>query len=143
MIRDCTEFKHDGCPVTETVRVNIGVPVAIRGFADIGKVRIKCEGHEIIPGTDFPGEHDAVKEFVICQKIKVKIPVVFSATADVCKAIVNFNGCDDDSHHNNGDDGNGCCGDNNGNGCCDDDDDQGCNQNNSQGNGSDEYRRYR
>jgi len=166
---DCKEFTHDGCPVTVCKKVNIGVPVTVKGFAEVGEVRAKCAGHKIIPGTEFPGEHDAVSEFIIKQKIIVEIPLTFAAKTRICKAIVNFEksdcdkddcDCDDDGNtvgpidpdddckicHCNDDDDD----DNDDEGCnCDnDDDDDQCenqdeNQNKNRFRNRSQHRHYR
>ncbi len=73
------------CPTVGTVEVDVGVPVCVKAFAHVGKVKTECIGKaEIIPGSDCcKGKPDNVCKFVISQKIKVEIPVMFGAKTEV------------------------------------------------------------
>ena len=82
------------CPTMGVQEVEVGVPVCIKAFAHIGKVKTECVGNaEIIPGADCcKGKPDGVCKFVISQKIKVEIPVMFGAKTEIGEASVDC-GC--------------------------------------------------
>lgn len=78
------------CPTVGVAEVEVGVPVCIKAFAHVGKVKTQCIGKaDIIPDTDIcKGKPDNVCKFVISQKIKVEIPVMFGAKTEVGEASV-------------------------------------------------------
>ena len=80
------------CPTIGCKEIEISLPVAIKGFAEVGEVDTKCCGPaEIIPNSDHcPGDRDAVARFVIRQKIVVEVPVDFGVKTDVGDAMVDF-----------------------------------------------------
>ena len=65
--------------------IDIYVPVLVKGFAEVGEIQTKCEGPcSVIHGSHHcPGRHDANACFVICQKVKVEVPVTFGAITEV------------------------------------------------------------
>ena len=67
------------CPTMGVQEVEVGVPVCIKAFAHVGKVKTECIGNaEIIPGAELcKGKPDGVCKFIISQKIKIEIPVMF------------------------------------------------------------------
>jgi|GEM_PF-3008995 len=103
------EFSHNACPVLEKQELCIGVPISIRGFAEVGEVKTICGEHEVICGTnDFQGHHDAVDEFVVKQKITVEIPLTFGAKTQIGESIVLFDcekkgNCEDEDKDNEND----------------------------------------
>jgi len=79
------ECKACVCERTAEKEIDIYVPVAVKGFAELGEIRTKCEGcADIIVGTNrCPGKHDDVAHFVICQKVNIEVPVTFGAKTEV------------------------------------------------------------
>ena len=82
------------CPTMGVQEVEVGVPVCIKAFAHVGKVKTECVGNaEIIPDTEVcRGKPDSVCKFVISQKIKIEIPVMFGAKTEIGEAAIDC-GC--------------------------------------------------
>jgi len=81
-----------GCPANAFEEVTVTVPVTVRAFADVGHVDLKCMGPAMITRNcdDLPGTPYAVSKFTIRQKLRVEIPVVFGAEADVGEGHIDF-----------------------------------------------------
>lgn len=77
--------------------VVIGVPVEIKPFANVGKVHTECIGEPAISKNLCPCEEKCKEtcKFVISQKIRVEVPVMFGAKTEVGKEIIDckYNGC--------------------------------------------------
>ncbi len=73
------------CPAVGHQDVVVGVPVEIKPFADVGKIKAECMGKPIIArGTSkCEGRPNEVCKFTISQKIRVEVPVIFGAKAEV------------------------------------------------------------
>lgn len=82
------------CPTMGVQEVEVGVPVCIKAFAHVGKVKTECIGNaEIIPGAELcKGKPDGVCKFIISQKIKIEIPVMFGAKTEIGEALIDC-GC--------------------------------------------------
>lgn len=82
------------CPTMGVQEVEVGVPVCIKAFAHVGKVKTECVGNaEIIPGAETcKGTPDGVCKFIISQKIKIEIPVMFGAKTEIGEAAIDC-GC--------------------------------------------------
>lgn len=59
------------CPTMGVQEVEVGVPVCIKAFAHVGKVKTECVGNaEITSGEFCKGKPDSVCKFIISQKLK-------------------------------------------------------------------------
>lgn len=74
-----------GCSATGYQDVNVCIPVTIRPFGEVGNVKTHCEGRPFITqGCDHcPGKPGEVCKFTISQKLRVEIPVIFGAKAEI------------------------------------------------------------
>jgi hypothetical protein len=93
MKQEFKKFVNDNvCAANGIQEIEICVPVAVGGFAEVGDIYTGCDGPaEIIPNTNFcSGENDKVARFVIRQRLKVDVPVTFGASVDVGEAAVDF-----------------------------------------------------
>ncbi len=79
---------HDVCPALGFQDVVVGVPVEVRPFAKVGKVKTECIGKPVIDrsGKMCEGKHKEVCKFTISQKIRVEVPVIFGAKTEVGEA---------------------------------------------------------
>ena len=84
------------CPALGFQDVMVSVPVEVKPFAEIGKVKFQCKGKPIIKrGTKkCEGKHNETCKFTISQKMHIEVPVAFSAKTEVGPAMVDCN-CDD------------------------------------------------
>ncbi len=75
----------DVCPAVGYQDVNVCVPVTIKPFGDVGNVKTKCLGKaSVLSECDqCPGETCGVCKFIISQKLRVEVPVIFGARAEV------------------------------------------------------------
>ena len=80
------------CPTVGVKEIEISVPVAIKGYAEIGEIQTKCCGPaEIVPNSSFcPGRNDAVARYVIREKIRVEVPITFGAKTKVGEYRVDY-----------------------------------------------------
>lgn len=80
--------EHEVCPALGFQDVVVGVPVEIKPFAKVGKVKTECVGKPIIDrsGKGCEGKHKEVCKFTINQKIRVEVPVIFGAKTEVGEA---------------------------------------------------------
>lgn len=86
------EDKKDkvGCAAEGFQDVNVCIPVTIKPFGEAGNAKTQCLGKaEIRSGCDkCPGKPGGVCKFTISQKLRVEVPVVFGARAEVGEASV-------------------------------------------------------
>jgi len=122
------------CPAVEGHEELVNVPCSERALAEVKYVKIKCVGEaDIHANCDVtPGKPGAVSKFTVSQRMRVIIPIVFTADADVGEGHVCFEPCN--GQHWDTDCGAGCdecedCGDDDD----DDDDDQGEDNNEDRG----------
>lgn len=82
------------CPAVGHQEVEVCVPVEVKPFAEVGKIKTQCVGKAVVAKCDkCQGEKKRECKFTITQKIKVEIPVVFGANTKVGEAHCNFD-CD-------------------------------------------------
>lgn len=75
------------CSTTTTQHVNVCVPVEVKPFADVGKIKTQCVGKPVVAECGkCEGEKNKTCKFTITQKIKVDIPVVFGADTETGEA---------------------------------------------------------
>ncbi len=74
-----------GCSAVGCQEVDVCIPVTIKPFGEAGNVTTKCVGEPMVSaGWDSQmGEHVDVCKFTICQKLRVEVPVIFGARAEV------------------------------------------------------------
>lgn len=84
-----------GCEAVGYQDVNVCIPVTIKTFGEAGNAKTQCLGKAVIAsGCDkCPGKPGGVCKFTISQKLRVEVPVVFGARAEVGEASVD---CDCD-----------------------------------------------
>lgn len=96
-----------GCSAIGYQDVDVCIPVTIRPFGEVGNVKTHCEGKAHVKhGSDrCPGKPGEVCKFTISQKLRVEVPVVFGAKAEIGEASVECGdteggcGCDDYSDY--------------------------------------------
>lgn len=97
-------FKHDcegkndvGCSAVGYQEVNVSIPVTIKPFGEAGNAKTQCIGGPVITAgiSEFHGTPGGECKFTISQKLRVEVPVVFGARAEVGDASVRC-GCTDD-----------------------------------------------
>lgn len=83
-----------GCEAVGYQDVNVCIPVTIKTFGEAGNAKTQCLGKAVISsGCDkCPGKKDGVCKFTISQKLRVEVPVIFGARAEVGEASVDC-GC--------------------------------------------------
>lgn len=79
------KMDKNGCPTVGYQDVNVMVPVAVKPYANVYPPRIKCCGAAVVTTSnhEYRDRCDTVCCFTISQKIKVEIPVVFGAKAEI------------------------------------------------------------
>ena len=89
--------RQEFCPALGFQDVMVGVPVEVKPFAEVGKVKTQCIGKPIIRrGTkECEGKHKETCKFTISQKMRIEVPVMFSAKTEVGPAKVDCN-CQED-----------------------------------------------
>lgn len=82
--------EEETCPVLGFQDVTVGVPVEIKPFAQVGKVKTECMGKPIVRRgtTNCEGKPGQVCKFTVSQKIRVEVPVVFGAKTKVGEASI-------------------------------------------------------
>lgn len=83
-----------GCSAVGYQDVNVCIPVTIKPFGEAGNAKTQCLGKPVVTsGCDscqgYPGGEC---KFTISQKLRVEVPVVFGARAEVGEASVDC-GC--------------------------------------------------
>lgn len=82
--------RADVCPVLGYQEVKVGVPVEVKPFAEVGKVKTECIGKPEIEKDGFMcnGKIKETCKFIISQKIRIEVPVAFGAKTEVGQARV-------------------------------------------------------
>lgn len=90
----CEERDKAGCSAVGYQDVNVCIPVTIKPFGEVGNAKTKCLGSAVVSaGCDkCPGKPGDVCKFTISQKLRVEVPVIFGARAEVSEASVDC-GC--------------------------------------------------
>lgn len=85
-----------GCSATGYQDVNVCIPVTIKPFGEVGNAKTKCLGDAVVSaGCDMcPGKPGDVCKFTISQKLRVEVPVIFGARAEVDEASISCGGAD-------------------------------------------------
>ncbi|MDO4297366.1 MAG: hypothetical protein Q4C59_02670 [Lachnospiraceae bacterium] len=88
------EIGKIGCSAIGYQEVDVCLPVTIKPFGEVGNIKTHCEGKpSITPGSDCcPGKPGGVCKFTISQKLRIEVPVIFGAKAEVGEASVDC-GC--------------------------------------------------
>lgn len=77
------------CPAKGYQDVTFCVPVEIKPFAEISKVKVKCLGEPGVCSFDeCKGYSDNSCCFTIKQKVRVEVPVAFGAKTEVGKTCI-------------------------------------------------------
>lgn len=86
----CKKMDKAGCSATGYQDVNVCIPVTIKPFGEAGNAKTKCLGKAVVSaGCDHcPGKPGDVCKFTISQKLRVEVPVIFGARAEVGEASV-------------------------------------------------------
>lgn len=79
-----------GCDALGFQDVNVCVPITIKPFGEVGNAKTKCLGKaEIASGCKkCAGKPGEMCQFTISQKLRVEVPVVFGARAEVGETFV-------------------------------------------------------
>lgn len=79
-----------GCPAVGYQDVNVCIPVTIKPFGEAGNVRTQCLGNPVISSKcdTCSGNPGGVCKFTISQKLRVEVPVIFGAKAEVGEAVI-------------------------------------------------------
>lgn len=90
------EFEKDkdmdkvGCSAAGFQDVNVCIPVTVKPFGEVGNAKTQCIGKAVVSSDcdHCPGKPGGVCKFTISQKLRVEVPVVFGARAEVGEASV-------------------------------------------------------
>ena len=76
------------CPVLGTQDVMVGIPVEVKPFAEVGKIKTECIGKPIIVrgSSTCEGKPKDTCRFTISQKMRIEVPVAFGAKTHVGQA---------------------------------------------------------
>lgn len=82
--------RQEFCPALGFQEATVAVPVEVKPFAEVGKVKFECVGKPVIHrGTkECKGKERETCKFTISQKIRVEVPVAFSAKTEVGPAMI-------------------------------------------------------
>lgn len=98
----CDGMDRAGCSTVGYQDVTVSIPVTIKPFGEVGNARTQCMGNAVISsGSDhYSGKPKEECKFTISQKLRVEVPVIFGARAEVGDAIVNC-GCAESENDKN------------------------------------------
>ena len=79
-----------GCSAVGYQDVDVGIPITIKAFGEVGNAKTQCLGKSILSsGSDVClGKPGKVCKFTISQKLRVEVPVIFGARAEAGEAII-------------------------------------------------------
>lgn len=88
------------CPAMGYQDIDVCIPVTIKPFGDVGNVKTQCLGNAVILSQNDKchGEPGGICKFTISQKLRVEVPVVFGARAEVGDVCID---CGCEKHHEN------------------------------------------
>lgn len=91
-----------GCPAIGYQDVNVCIPVTIKPFGEVGNVKTQCLGTPVISSKcdNCQGNANGVCKFTISQKLRVEVPVIFGAKAEVGEACVECSKKDEPNYCN-------------------------------------------
>lgn len=83
-----------GCSAVGYQDVNVCIPVTIKPFGEAGNATTRCLGKAVVSSDceECPGKPGDVCKFTISQKLRVEVPVVFGARAEIGEASIDC-GC--------------------------------------------------
>lgn len=83
-----------GCSAVGYQDVNVSIPITIKPFGEVGNSKTQCLGKPVVTSgiDECTGKHDKLCKFTISQKLRVEVPVIFGARAEVGDATVDC-GC--------------------------------------------------
>ena len=81
----CPSFDKT-CPSVGYQDVVVCVPVEIKPFAEIGKIKTECLGKSVTSHEECKGSIKNTCRFSISQKIRVEVPVEFGAKTEIGEA---------------------------------------------------------
>lgn len=86
----CEGMNEVGCAAIGQQEVNVSIPITIKPFGEAGNAKTQCLGKPIITSgiSEFQGKPGGVCRFTISQKLRVEVPVIFGARAEVGDAAV-------------------------------------------------------
>lgn len=86
----CDERDKAGCSAVGYQDVDVCIPVTIKPFGEAGNAKTQCLGRPVVSaGCDLcQGKKDGVCKFTISQRLRVEVPVIFGARAEVGEATV-------------------------------------------------------
>lgn len=95
-VPDCGSMEGTGCSAVGFQDVNVCIPVTIKPFGEVGNAKTQCLGKAVVSQgcPKCPGKPGEVCKFTISQKLRVEVPVVFGARAEIGEASVDC-GCAD------------------------------------------------
>ncbi len=78
------------CPAIGIQEVNVCVPVEVKPFAEVSKIKTQCLGRPVIHrGTkSCEGRCGETCKFTVSQKIRIEVPVLFGAKTEVGEAAI-------------------------------------------------------
>ncbi len=88
--KDCEDKNDVGCCAVGYQEVNVSIPITIKPFGEAGNAKTQCMGGPIITAgiSDYQGKSGEECKFTISQKLRVEVPVIFGARAEVGDAAV-------------------------------------------------------
>jgi hypothetical protein len=87
---NCDSMHEIGCSAIGQQEVNVSIPITIKPFGEAGNAKTQCLGKPVITSgiSEFQGKPGGVCKFTISQKLRVEVPVIFGARAEVGDAAV-------------------------------------------------------
>jgi hypothetical protein len=88
--------QNTGCIAMGYQDVNVCIPITIKPFGEVGNAKTLCQGSPVVMAGSCScmGNTGEVCMFTISQKLRVEVPVIFGARAEVGDAIVDCQGAD-------------------------------------------------
>lgn len=90
------EMNQEGCSAVGCQDVSVCIPVTIKPYGEAGNATTKCLGKAVVSAgcKACPGPNEGACHFTISQMLRVEVPVVFGARAEIGEASVSC-GCTD------------------------------------------------
>lgn len=80
-----------GCPLSVSQDMDVNVPVEVCAYADVGDATFQCIDSTIVPNpTDACYRQNAINKFTLSQRIRIDIPIVYRAEANIDKEQVSY-----------------------------------------------------
>lgn len=83
-----------GCSTVGYQDVDVCIPITVKAFGEVGNAKTQCLGKSVISsGSDAcSGKTGEVCKFMISQRLRVEVPVIFGVRAEAGEAIIDC-GC--------------------------------------------------